>query len=584
MRFLAGERPLQFPQIRAFFVADDKRVSQVDEQAVFDGSRDFREVSSEFGRSLDGSEVTVEHEVAVVGDDGTILAFGCPEGRLAAQFGDCVCDHGDRVGQHFEWNGVIEDRCEFSGIDHDDEPIGGRVDVLFPGVGRAAALDQISSCGLVGSVDGDVGSRLLQRGQRNSHFAGELTRLIGGGNAPNFQALFDCISERPDRVGCRTAGAQPDHGAVLDEFDRPLAGGALFDFAPARRFHVQTHRRSGQKPSRSRTAPGLSSVRQHRRASYIHGAVVYTHMATTEPAVVLADVRKVYRLGEPVVALDDVSLSVPRGSYTAVMGPSGSGKSTLMNMVGCLDTPTDGRVEVNDRVVTGLDERERTKIRGEEVGFVFQTFNLMPRLTARENVALPLVFRGIGRNERRERAQEALQAVELGDRADHRPNELSGGQRQRVAIARALVTEPAILLADEPTGNLDSETGAKILQLFDDLHEAGNTIMMVTHERHVAERAERIVHLLDGAIEWIEELDDDIEPSAPGDSAGPDQPVQSGLAEASTRDPEKRDETEESAGESPSDEQPMGPTAEESPVSDESVVGASTDDDSAGNP
>ena len=241
-------------------------------------------------------------------------------------------------------------------------------------------------------------------------------------------------------------------------------------------------------------------------------------MASTEPAVVLEDVRKVYQLGEPVVALDDVSLSVPRGSYTAVMGPSGSGKSTLMNMIGCLDTPTDGRVEVNGRVVTGLDERERTKIRGEEVGFVFQTFNLMPRLTARENVALPLVFRGASRRERNERAQAALESVELGDRADHRPNELSGGQRQRVAVARALVTEPAILLADEPTGNLDSETGAKILQLFDDLHEAGNTIMMVTHERHVAERAERIVHLLDGKIERIEELGSAGDPGETADS------------------------------------------------------------------
>ena len=350
------------------------------------------------------------------------------------------------------------------------------------------------------------------------------------------------------------------------------------------------------------------------------------HMAVTEPAVVLEDVRKVYQLGEPGVALDDVSLSVPRGSYTAVMGPSGSGKSTLMNMVGCLDTPTSGRVEVNGRVVTGLDERERTKIRGEEVGFVFQTFNLMPRLTAGENVALPLVFRGIGRRERNERAQEALESVELGDRADHRPNELSGGQRQRVAVARALVTEPAILLADEPTGNLDSETGAKILQLFDDLHEAGNTIMMVTHERHVAERAEQVVHLLDGTIEWIEELDDDAEPSAPGQSAPgtsaipdqppvpePDEPEESSESDESAGRGEKpepeKPEPEESASEPPTGDHPMGPTTESAgdsvagerpagerggdepfdgrarmgePVSDEGAVEASAEDDGAG--
>jgi putative ABC transport system ATP-binding protein len=223
-------------------------------------------------------------------------------------------------------------------------------------------------------------------------------------------------------------------------------------------------------------------------------------------AVSLDDVCKTYQLGEPVHALDGISLEIPRGSYTAVMGPSGSGKSTLMNLVGCLDTPTEGRIDLDGRDVTAMGDRERTRIRGEEVGFVFQTFNLMPRLTARENVALPMVFRGVSRSERQQRAAEVLDSVGLGDRLDHRPNELSGGQRQRVAIARALVNDPALLLADEPTGNLDTETGEQIMELFEEIHEGDNTILMVTHERPIAEHAERIVHLLDGEIERIEEL------------------------------------------------------------------------------
>ncbi|WP_440008264.1 ABC transporter ATP-binding protein [Halomicrococcus sp. SG-WS-1] len=224
-------------------------------------------------------------------------------------------------------------------------------------------------------------------------------------------------------------------------------------------------------------------------------------------AVTLRDVRKTYQLGEEVHALDGVTLSIPRGSYTAVMGPSGSGKSTLLNLIGCLDTPTDGTVYVNDREVTELSENERTTVRGEEVGFVFQTFNLMPRLTAVENVALPLVFRGVGRSERRDRARELLYRVGLRGREDHRPNELSGGQRQRVALARALVNDPAIILADEPTGNLDSDTGRQIMGLFQEFHDDGNTILMVSHERHISEHAERIVHLLDGQIEEIEEVE-----------------------------------------------------------------------------
>lgn len=221
-------------------------------------------------------------------------------------------------------------------------------------------------------------------------------------------------------------------------------------------------------------------------------------------AVTVRDVVKTYRMGAPVRALDGVSFGLPRGSYTAVMGPSGSGKSTLMNLIGCLDTPTDGTVVVNDREVTRLSDRERTRLRGREIGFVFQTFNLMPKLTAEENVALPMIFQGVSRAERTERARHLLERVGLADRTDHRPNELSGGQRQRTAIARALANDPALLLADEPTGNLDTETGERIMRLFADLHEAGNTILIVSHERHIAEHADRILHLLDGELEAVE--------------------------------------------------------------------------------
>ncbi|MFC6768438.1 ABC transporter ATP-binding protein [Natrinema soli] len=230
-------------------------------------------------------------------------------------------------------------------------------------------------------------------------------------------------------------------------------------------------------------------------------------MATSGTAVSLSNVRKTYRIGEPVHALDGVSLEVPRGSYTAIMGPSGSGKSTLMNLVGCLDTPTEGTVVVGGREVGALGDRERTRLRGTEVGFVFQTFNLMPRLNAVENVALPQLFQNVGRSARRERALDLLERVGLADRADHQPNELSGGQRQRVALARALVNDPAIVLADEPSGNLDTDTEGDILDLFDEFHGGGTTMLVVTHERHVAERADRIVHLLDGRIERIEDLD-----------------------------------------------------------------------------
>jgi putative ABC transport system ATP-binding protein len=239
-------------------------------------------------------------------------------------------------------------------------------------------------------------------------------------------------------------------------------------------------------------------------------------MSADDVAVDVRGVTREYHLGEPVLALDDVSLELPRGSYTAVMGPSGSGKSTLMNLVGCLDTPTEGVVAVDGRDVTELTGRERTRLRGEEIGFVFQTFNLLPRVTAGENVALPMVARGVGRGERDRRARELLERVGIGDRVDHRPNELSGGQRQRVAIARALANDPTLLLADEPTGNLDSDTGADILELFAELHAAGNTVLMVTHERSVAEHADRIVHLLDGHKEREERVEEPRRPTVEG--------------------------------------------------------------------
>ncbi|SFS02652.1 putative ABC transport system ATP-binding protein [Halomicrobium zhouii] len=230
--------------------------------------------------------------------------------------------------------------------------------------------------------------------------------------------------------------------------------------------------------------------------------------ASAAPVVELADVRKTYDVGGVVEAMAGVSLSLDAGSYTAVMGPSGSGKSTLLNLVGGLDTPDEGRVTVDGRDLSTASEDELAAVRGTDVGFVFQTFNLMPRLTAVENVALPLVFDGWGRADRTERARDLLEDVGLGDRLSHLPSELSGGQRQRVAIARALATDPAIILADEPTGNVDTETGDRIMALLGELHADGHTILLVTHERRIAEHAERIVHVRDGTIERIEELGD----------------------------------------------------------------------------
>jgi len=225
--------------------------------------------------------------------------------------------------------------------------------------------------------------------------------------------------------------------------------------------------------------------------------------AATAPAVIRAiHLCKVYDLGgQQVRAMDDVSVEIRRGEYVAIMGPSGSGKSTLMNVIGCLDVPTSGEYWLRDQEVSKLSEDELAEIRNREIGFVFQTFHLLARQTALRNVELPLVYAAVGASERRERALELLRMVGLEARADHQPNQLSGGERQRVAIARSLVNRPALLLADEPTGNLDSRTGREILELFDRLHEKGNTILLVTHDPEVGKRAARVVRVRDGRIE-----------------------------------------------------------------------------------
>lgn len=216
----------------------------------------------------------------------------------------------------------------------------------------------------------------------------------------------------------------------------------------------------------------------------------------------IKDIKRDFKLGSEILhVLKGIHLSIEKGEYVALMGPSGSGKSTLMNILGCLDTPTSGEYILNGKDVSKLSDGELADIRNKEIGFVFQTFNLMPRTTALDNVALPMVYAGIGKEKRRERAREVLELVGLGDRMTHKPNELSGGQRQRVAVARALVNHPSIILADEPTGNLDSKTSHEIMGLFNEIHQKGNTVILVTHEEDIAQHAHRIIRLRDGLID-----------------------------------------------------------------------------------
>ncbi len=220
-----------------------------------------------------------------------------------------------------------------------------------------------------------------------------------------------------------------------------------------------------------------------------------------DPVITIRAMRKVYDLGRTqVIALDGIDLDVAKNEYVAIMGPSGSGKSTLMNIIGCLDVPSEGEYQLDGIPVHTMSDSDLAHVRNQKIGFVFQTFNLLPRANAIHNVELPLIYSGLPKQERRERVEEALTNVGLKDRMKHKPSELSGGQRQRVAIARALVNNPSIILADEPTGNLDSETGHEIMGILARLHQAGNTIILVTHEADIAEHANRIVHILDGAI------------------------------------------------------------------------------------
>lgn len=223
------------------------------------------------------------------------------------------------------------------------------------------------------------------------------------------------------------------------------------------------------------------------------------------PLIMLRNITKVYQMGDMEVrALDGVSMDIQRGEYVAIMGPSGSGKSTMMNVIGCLDSPSTGEYELNGKVVSSMSDDELAQIRNEEIGFVFQTFNLLARTTAAQNVELPLIYAGVTPQERRARSLKSLEDVGLEKRSDHMPNQLSGGQRQRVAIARALVNRPSILLADEPTGALDSKTSVEIMALFEELYQKGNTIILVTHEEDIARHAHRIVKLLDGKIKHDE--------------------------------------------------------------------------------
>jgi putative ABC transport system ATP-binding protein len=237
-----------------------------------------------------------------------------------------------------------------------------------------------------------------------------------------------------------------------------------------------------------------------------HGDLL-AHDAVPAALISMRDIWRTYEMGtESLHALRGVSFDVQRGEYLAIIGPSGSGKSTLMNLIGCLDTPSQGRYWINSKLVSDMEDDELARIRNQEIGFVFQTFNLLARATALHNVELPLIYAGISAADRKQRAEQALGSVELSDRMTHRPNELSGGQRQRVAIARALVNHPSILLADEPTGALDTKTSMEIMALFERLHGEGNTIIVVTHEHDIAERAHRVISIRDGQIEKDEKI------------------------------------------------------------------------------
>src|SRR5215204_2644074 len=265
----------------------------------------------------------------------------------------------------------------------------------------------------------------------------------------------------------------------------------------------------------SPTAEEANAVNEER--SIVNGGVVnanalergdlLAHDGVPAALISMRDIWRTYEMGtEQLHALRGVSFDVQRGEYLAIIGPSGSGKSTLMNLIGCLDTPTKGSYWINSKLVSEMEDDELARIRNQEIGSVFQTFNLLARATALHNVELPLIYAGVSSSDRHERAQRALQNVELGDRMTHRPNELSGGQRQRVAIARALVNNPSILLADEPTGALDSKTSIEIMNLFEKLHADGNTIIVVTHEHDIAERAHRVISIRDGNIESDERI------------------------------------------------------------------------------
>jgi len=235
-----------------------------------------------------------------------------------------------------------------------------------------------------------------------------------------------------------------------------------------------------------------------------------------QPIIVTNNLKKTYIMGqEKVHALKSVTVDINKNEYVALMGPSGSGKSTLMNLLGCLDSPTSGSYFLNDTDVSNMTDSALAEVRNKEIGFVFQTFNLLPRLSSLDNVALPLVYSGMTKKDRNDRAREVLTTVGLGDRVEHKPNELSGGQRQRVAIARALVNDPAIILADEPTGNLDTKTSIEIMEIFEKIHDAGNTIIIVTHEPDIAEHAHRIIRLRDGLVEVDEANQNIIKASDP---------------------------------------------------------------------